>query len=192
MSASYDRQAARDAAIRAMLPLVPEHGWTVRALNAAAGEQAEVLFPGGPAELVEAYIDMATRDMVRAAAPALDGQRLSQKVRALILTRLQQAEPDRQAVRRAVSVLALPGNAGVAAGCTARTVDAIWTAAGDTGTGFSWYSKRAILASVYTATLLYWLGEGRTREEVAAFLDRRLTGVARFGKLTAKVRKLVS
>ena len=192
MMESYDRQAARDAAVRAMLPLVPEHGWTLRALSQAAGAQAEVLFPRGPAELVEAYIDMATREAVRAAAPALQGQRLSQKVRTLILTRLEQAEPDRQAVRRAVGVLALPGNAGVAAGCTARTVDVIWTAAGDTGTGFSWYSKRAILASVYTSTLLFWLGEGRTRQDVTAFLDRRLAGVARFGKFTARVKKVFS
>ena len=191
MTDAYDRQAARDAAIRAMLPLVPEQGWTLRALNRAAGTQAEVLFPGGPAELVEAYIDLATRDMVRAAAPALEGQRLSQKVRTLILTRLEQAEPDRRAVRRAVGVLALPGNTAVAAGCTARTVDAIWTAAGDTGTGVSWYSKRAILASVYTSTLLYWLREGRTRAEVEAFLDRRLAGVAQFGKFTAKVKKVL-
>ena len=191
MTDAYYRQAARDAAIRAMLPLVPEQGWTLRALNRAAGTQAEVLFPGGPAELVEAYIDLATRDMVRAAAPALEGQRLSQKVRTLILTRLEQAEPDRRAVRRAVGVLALPGNTAVAAGCTARTVDAIWIAAGDTGTGFSWYSKRAILASVYTSTLLYWLREGRTRAEVEAFLDRRLAGVAQFGKFTAKAKKVL-
>ncbi len=191
MTDAYDRQAARDAAVRAMLPLVPEQGWTLRALSQAAGTQAEVLFPGGPAELVEAYIDMATRDMVRAAAPALEGKRLSQKVRTLILTRLERAEPDRRAVRRAVSVLALPGNTAVAAGCTARTVDAIWTAAGDTGTGFSWYSKRAILASVYTSTLLYWLREDRTRAEVEAFLDRRLAGVAQFGKFTAKAKKVL-
>ena len=40
--------------------------------------------------------------------------------------------------------------------CTARTVDAIWHAAGDRSADFSWYTKRAILAAVYTATVLYW------------------------------------
>ncbi len=39
----------------------------------------------------------------------------------------------------------------------ARTVDAIWHAAGDRSADWSWYSKRAILAGVYGATLLFWL-----------------------------------
>ena len=71
-----------------------------------------------------------------------------------------------------------------AAACTARMVDAIWHAAGDRSADFSWYTKRAILAAVYTTTLFYWLRD-TSEDDVAtlAFLDRRLAGIGRIGKL---------
>ncbi len=186
MSDSSTRQIARDAAIHALLPLVAQHGWTLPAVRLAAGSNADLLFPGGPAELVEAYIDLADREMAIAAAPVLAEQKLSRRVRTLIATRLDQAEPHREAVRRAAAVLAHPGNGLVAARCTARTVDAIWAASGDTSADFSWYTKRAILAGVYGSTLFYWLSVAGDRERTLAFLDRRLAGVARLGKLRAR------
>jgi ubiquinone biosynthesis protein COQ9 len=184
MTAPPERSAARDAAIDALLPLVPALGWTVSAVQQAAGPDADLLFPGGPADMVEAYIDLADRRMVEAAAPLLAGLRLHQRVRALIAERFVQAAPHRDAVRRAFAVLALPANLGTSARCTSRTVDAIWHAAGDTSSDFSWYTKRAILGAVYSATLLFWLAD-RSADGTAtlAFLDRRLAGVARLGKL---------
>ena len=92
-----------------------------------------------------------------------------------------------EAVRRALAVLALPGNAAVAAACTARSVDAIWQAAGDRAADFSWYTKRAILAGVYTATVLFWLRDDGTDDAATlAFLDRRLADVRRIGGLRGR------
>ena len=63
-----------------------------------------------------------------------------------------------------------------------ETVDGIWYAAGDSATDFSFYSKRATLAGIYAATLLYWLGDRSPGfSDTRAFLDRRLAGVARLG-----------
>jgi ubiquinone biosynthesis protein COQ9 len=174
-----ERSPARDAAIEAMLPLVPTLGWS----RQAAGPDAALLFPGGPAAMVEAYIDLADRRM--AEAPVTE-PRLSRRVRAVLETRFLQAAPHKAAVRRAATLLALPENALLAARCTARTVDAIWYAAGDTSADFSWYTKRALLAGIYTATLFYWMNDSATHESTMAFLDRRLAGVAKIGKLRAR------
>lgn len=176
---------ARDAALRAMLPLVPTLGWSVRALREAAGPDADLMFPGGPVEMVEAHSDLADREMAAAAA-SLAETRASRRVRALILLRLEQAEVDRDAVRRGVSLLSLPGNRLVAARALARTVDTIWIAAGDVSTDVSRHSKRALLAGVYAATLLFWL-RGGDPQETASFLDRRLAGIAAIGRLRARV-----
>lgn len=177
---------ARDSAIDRMLPHVQRLGWTVRALAEGAGPDTDLLFPGGPASMVEAYIDLADRRMIEAATPALVAQRPSARIRTLILERLRQAEPDREAVRRALAILAQPQNLATATRTAARTVDRMWHAAGDTSADFSWYTKRAILASVYGATLLYWLRGTPDEAGVAAFLDRRLAGVAVIGKLKAR------
>ncbi len=120
----------------------------------------------------------------------LSGLRTGARVRALLVLRLQQQRPNREAIRRAVGMLALPHHARLAATCTARTVDTIWYAAGDRAADFSWYTKRATLAAVYSTTLLFWLRD--TSEDDAAtlaFLDRLLAGVGRVGTLRRRAQE---
>jgi ubiquinone biosynthesis protein COQ9 len=188
MMTAPERSPARDAAIDAMLPLVPSLGWTREAARQAAGGQADLLFPGGAPDMVEAYIDLADRRMMEAAAGIAE-PRLSRRVRNLLELRFQQAAPHKEAVRRAAALLANPAHALLATRCTARTVDSIWFAAGDTSADFSWYTKRALLAGVYSATLFYWMSSSATQESTMQFLDRRLAGVARIGKLRARFSK---
>ena len=195
MIAAPERSPERDAAIEATLAHVPFDGWTPTALHrglaslGADPAEARLLFPGGAADMIEAWCDLEDRRMAEAmAAPALAGLRLSGRVRAAIALRLARSRGRKEAARRALGELALPGRAAVAAACTARTVDAIWHAAGDRAADMSWYSKRATLAAVYTATVLFWLHD--TSEDDAAtlaFLDRRLAGVGRIGKLRARL-----
>ena len=158
--------------------------WTIQGLRRDAGPDADLLFPGGIVQVIEAWADLADRRMVAAAAADVAStMSLTARVKSVIILRLQAAEPNRQQVRRALAQLAVPGNAATAARMTARTVDAIWRAAGDHATGFSWYSKRAILAAVYGATLLYWVGAERSPDDMRAFVDRRLQNVALIGRL---------
>lgn len=188
-----ERLAERDAAIEAMLPHVPFDGWTMRALRmglADAGmpaDDAELLFPGGAADMVDTFCDLADRWMEQDAA-TLAETRLTARVRGVIALRFERNRPHREAIRRALAVLALPMNARVAAACSARTVDSIWYAAGDESADFSWYTKRAILTGVYGTTLLYWLRDGsEDGADTLAFLDRRLAGVGRIGKLRGRL-----
>lgn len=184
-----ERSPERDAAITAVLAYVPEEGWTPTALRRAAGPDADLLFPGGAVDMVEAYSDLADRRMeATAAAEGMDGLRLPARVRRVVAIRLEQNRPHKEAVRRGLAVLALPVYAGTAARCTARTVDSIWFAAGDTSADFSWYTKRAILTGVYGATLLYWLRDTSPADEATlAFLDRRLAEVGRIGKVRREI-----
>lgn len=193
-----ERLDERDAAIEAMLPHVPFDGWTRAALVMGlrdAGmpeDEADLLFPGGPADMVATWCDLTDRWMEGAAADLAETS-LTRRVRALIALRLDHIHPHREAVRRALAVLALPGNARVAAGCTARTVDAIWHAAGDRSADFSWYTKRAILTGVYSTTLLFWLRDPSDKAEATlAFLDRRLRDVGQIGRMRARVGSVLA
>lgn len=193
MIAPPERSAERDAALLATLPNVPFDGWTRTALRrglAADGadpRDAGLLFPGGAADMIAAFCDLADRQMAAGLdGPEYAGLRTTARVRAAIALRLEQNRPHREAIRRALAVLALPGNTALAAACTARTVDAIWQAAGDRAADFSWYTKRALLAGVYTATVLFWLRGTDTEADdsaTLAFLDRRLAAVGRIGAL---------
>jgi ubiquinone biosynthesis protein COQ9 len=187
-------QAQRDAIIDALLAQVPFDGWTVKSLRqalAAIGEPPEdapLYFPDGAGEMIEAFCALSDARMEAAAADAgLAAFRIPGRIRSIIAIRLEQNRGHREAIRRALSWLAIPVNAPRAVRITAGTVDAIWHAAGDTASDFSWYTKRGILAGVYSATLLYWLRDSSDDDEASlAFLDRRLENVAAIGKMRKK------
>ena len=183
-------ESQRDALIEAMVPDVPFDGWSRAALRAAArrvgvpAPEALALFPDGPTDFIGCFSRWADRRMLdRLERLPLDQLRVPERVALAVNIRLEIVEPWREAVRRAIGLLALPFNAPLAAKFLYRTVDALWYAAGDTSTDFSFYTKRATLAGIYAATLLYWL-EDRSPgfADTRAFLDRRLAEVARIGQ----------
>jgi ubiquinone biosynthesis protein COQ9 len=198
MIAPPERLPERDAAILAMLPNVPFDGWTKRALRAGiiatgmAADEADLLFPLGTVDMIETFADLADRRM-EAAAALLTETRLPVRVRAIIALRLEQNRPHKEAIRRALAILALPQNARAASACTARTVDAIWHAAGDRAADFTWYTKRAILTAIYTATILYWLRDASEDDAATlALLDRLLAAHARVHRLSRRFEDMLA
>jgi len=182
----------RDEVIDALLPQVAFDGWTMKSVRQALvslgrhPDDAPLLFPGGTAEMIAAYCALADERMVAGAEVA--GLRVPERVRALIARRFAQNVEYKEAIRRALAWLAVPTNAPVAARTAAATVDAIWHAAGDASADFSWYTKRGILAGVYSSTLLYWLRDFSDGDEATlAFLDRRLSNVAQVGRVRKRV-----
>jgi ubiquinone biosynthesis protein COQ9 len=180
----------RAALIEAMLPNVPFDGWSRLALRSAARRvglsagEALALFPDGAAQLVACFsrwVDLRMLD--RLETTNLEPMRIAQRVALAIAFRLEILAPWREAVRRALSVLALPQHAPLGLRLLYETVDATWYAAGDPATDFSFYTKRASLAAIYAATLLYWLDDSSPDfTDTRAFLDRWLAGVAAIGK----------
>jgi ubiquinone biosynthesis protein COQ9 len=182
-------ESQRDALIEAMLPDVAFDGWSRAALRAAARRigmpvaEALALFLDGPADFVACFSRWADRRMLdRLESLPLDQLRVPERIALAVNIRLEIVEPWREAVRRALTVLAMPQHVRMALRLLYETVDGIWYAAGDGATDFSFYTKRATLAGIYAATLLYWL-EDRSAglAETRAFLDRRLADVASIG-----------
>lgn len=178
--------------------VLPAHaafdGWNDTALTASACElgidaaRARLVFPGGAIEMIQAWIETADTDMAEAMiAQGSSLMKIRDRIRTAIWTRFQQAAPHREAVRRAVAILAMPQNAAVAAKTLWRTADAIWRAAGDESADFSHYTKRATASAIYSATLLVWLNdESEGFSETSDFLDRRIDNVMQFERAKAR------
>jgi ubiquinone biosynthesis protein COQ9 len=185
----------RPLLIAAMLPHVAFDGWSEAALLAGARSAgidediARVAFPGGATAMVAAYITRADARLVESlAAQDIMSMKVRERIRRAVATRLEQAEGEREAVRRALAVLAMPQNLPLAAKTLWRTADTMWRGAGDTATDYNHYTKRAILGAVYSATLLVWLDDASEgHAETLAFLDRRIDGIMRFEKTKAKL-----
>ena len=199
---AYGHAVDSDAAaiIAAALVHVPFDGWTTAALVAGAAdsgfsaEDVARLFPGGAVDAVVMHSALADGAMVAAFGSMSDQpDRIHLMIREMILIRLDQAATHKEAVRRGLSLLAVPANALASAKALYATVDAMWRAAGQLDTDISFYTKRATLAAVYSATLLAWIADTTgDRAVIEGFLDRRLQDVARLPKASAPLRSALN
>ncbi|MCB9947614.1 MAG: COQ9 family protein [Rhodospirillaceae bacterium] len=193
-----DTTALKDELLTAALPNIPFDGWSRHSLGYAAEtvgvdpDVAAAAFPDGLGDLLAHFGDWADRQMLAAmeAAPEA-GDDAGQRLLAALRARFDCLAPYKDAVRRAVALLALPVNAGISTRLMYRTVDALCLAAGDTATDFSFYTRRWLLAGVVGAATLYWLNDkSDDHEDTWAFLARRIgsmqaaeRGLARAGSL---------
>jgi ubiquinone biosynthesis protein COQ9 len=186
---------------RALAPLIPKNavfdGWSDKALAMAAAElgvpapRARLCFPGGAPEMIEAWFDAIDRALARAfPLERIEAMKITERIRALVLFRIETINPRKEALRRAAAILALPQNLALAARLGWRAADRMWRIAGDRATDFNHYSKRAILMGVYGSTQLVYLDDdSEGLAATRAFLDRRLSDVGRFEKAKAEWRR---
>src|SRR3954471_8603119 len=171
-------------------------GWTLKAVDTAAGQlgvdavQARLAMPKRQPELVDLCIQEVARALEAWATPErMQSMKIREKIRSLVWRRLEIMGPAREAVRRALAILAMPQNVPLALRIGWRTADRMWRIAGDTSTDFNHYTKRMTLGAVYGSTLLVWLDDqSEGWNETAAFLDRRIDDAMRIEKFKAEWR----
>lgn len=189
-----------DEVCAALAPLVARNaafdGWRAEAVDAAAEqagiapEIARLAFDGGAVAMIDVWFAHIDAEMLKACpAGRLRSMKMSERITTLVETRLDLLAPGREALRRALSVLAMPQHLAKAGKLGWRAADHMWRAAGDDATDFNHYSKRASLAGIYSATLLVFLGdESEDHAETRAFLTRRIASVMKIEKAKARWR----
>ena len=168
-------------------------GWAEAAVNSAAGShgvdpaQARLAISKDQAGKIDLYIRGVDRALEEWFTPErLEGLKIREKIRAIVWKRLEIMEPAREAVRSALSILAMPQNVPTALRTGWRSADVMWRIAGDTSTDYNHYTKRIMLGGVYGSTLLVWLDDqSEGWAETASFLDRRIEDVMNIEKLKA-------
>jgi len=120
----------------------------------------------------------------------LTEMRYRDKVAHAVRLRLEVAGEHREAVRRGMTMFALPMHAADGVRALWGTADAIWDALGDNSQDVNWYTKRATLSGVYSSTVLFWLGDQSDgSRDTWDFLDRRIDNVMQIEKAKAAARK---
>jgi ubiquinone biosynthesis protein COQ9 len=187
----------------ALAPVIAENaafdGWSEEAVVTAAGmtdtdpDVAALAFPGGAIDMIDAWFAEIDRRMLAALPPErLAAMKVREKITALVETRLELLAPNRESLRRALAVLALPQNLARGARLGWRAADVMWRAAGDTATDYNHYTKRGMLAAVYGATVTVFLDdESEGFADTRGFLARRIDGIMRFEKAKAGFLKRI-
>lgn len=187
--------STKDILLDAALMHVPFDGWSDAALAAALEDTgldtttAKAVFPRGAVDMALAYHARGDAQMLAALQAAdLGDMRFRDRVAYAVRLRLEVVE-DKELVRRGMTLFALPPYAADGARALWQTADHIWQALGDTSQDVNWYTKRATLSAVYSATVLYWLGDTSDGDAATwAFLDRRIDNVMQIETLKAKAR----
>jgi len=180
----------------AALAHVAFDGWSDATLIAAAGDvgadmaAVRAVFPRGAVDLAMAFHRRGDAAMLaQLAADDLDAMKIREKITHAVRLRLEVMADQKEEVRRGTTLFSLPVHAADGARALWETADAIWTAIGDISEDHNWYTKRMTLSAVYSATVLFWLGDGSEGHTATwAFLDRRIEDVMQVEKLKARMR----
>ena len=169
-------------------------GWTDAALVSAAEMSgvdpavARLAFKGGAMDMIDAWVASVDAKMEAEFADGrLDNMSIREKIRSLVWFRLEAIMGLEESLRRATAVQAMPQNVPKALKQGWSSADKMWRLAGDTATDYNHYTKRAILGSIYGATLAVFVeDDSEGKAETAAFLDRRIEDVMKFEKAKAQ------
>ncbi|CUK00252.1 rpsU-divergently transcribed protein [Ruegeria denitrificans] len=192
MTVTYED--AKQQLLDAMLTHVPFDGWSETSFRAAIIDcdlddgLARAICPRGAVDLALAFHARGDAAMVeRLKSTDLSELKFRERVAAAVRFRLE-AVPDKELVRRGMTLFSLPTHAADGAKALWQTCDLIWDTLGDTSDDVNWYTKRATLSGVYSSTLLFWLGDDSPdHQKTWEFLDRRIDNVMQFEKLKAQV-----
>ena len=182
----------------ALAPLVARNaafdGWSKSAIDMAARQAgvapdiAQLAFDGGAMTMIDAWFAHIDSAMLNTCpAEKLASLKIREKIAALAEARLDTLAMDREALHRALPILAMPHNLARAAKLGWRAADLMWRAAGDDATDYNHYTKRMLLAGIYSATLMAFINdESENHADTLAFLARRIDDVMRFERGKAR------
>ncbi len=153
---------------------------------------AKLICPNGATDLAAFAHESADQEMIETLQDAAwEDMRIRERISFAVRTRLEIAARNKEVVRRSVAHFALPQNGARGSALIWGTADAIWRAFGDSSEDLNFYTKRGTLSAVYSATLLYWLGEeDADMTSTLEFLDRRIENVMQFEKIKSGLGKL--
>ncbi|WP_170762129.1 COQ9 family protein [Ruegeria lacuscaerulensis] len=194
MTTTYED--AKQQLLDAMLTHVPFDGWSETSFRMAITDcdmddaLARAICPRGAVDLALAFHARGDAAMVeRLKSMDLRELRFRDRIATAVRFRLE-AVPDKELVRRGMTLFSLPIHAADGAKALWQTCDLIWDTLGDTSDDANWYTKRATLSGVYSSTLLFWLGDDSPdHQKTWEFLDRRIDNVMQFEKLKAQVNE---
>ena len=101
-----------------------------------------------------------------------------ERIKQIILLRLKNNQNEKNVIRKTYFTLLLPHHSKVALRSLYKTVDQIWFIAGDKSVDFNFYSKRFILAAIYSSVILYWI-KNQDIKKTTNFLDKQLIKVSK-------------
>lgn len=182
---------AKTRVLAEALNLVPFSGWSEAVVEKAAVKAGydkhfgALLFPGGVLDMIEMFCEQNDAEMVskikKWEAPP---PKVRDKIALALMERILIYSKKKAVAHRTISYMTMPINAITTTKIIWATVDKIWyEAGGDSSTDYNYYTKRLLLAGVYTSAVLYWLqDQSEAFKDTRDFIERRIDNVMTMSK----------
>jgi len=196
MSVSSAHIPVYDKVINCTLKHVPLEGWTLKALNLGAkdaeveSQDVLVFFNHDIDNVISYYSEMLDLQMTQMLESYnLEDMKIRERIALSVMTRLELMTPHRESANCTASYLACPTKLPLASKLLYKTVNIMWYCAGDTATDFNFYTKRGLLAGVYSTAFIYWLNDQSAGfADTRAFVERRISNVMVIPKIKSRIQ----
>ena len=188
-----------NSVISQALKHVPFDGWSNQTLKKVCQElsiptsKLYQMFPRGGVDLAIAFHgrdDSRFLEQFLTDIADQPSRRVRDSIKIALISRLDVAAENKEAVKRSMSLLTSPLYVSDGIRALWNTCDKIWSAIEDDSKDFNWYSKRLILSSVYSATLIFWMeDDSKDFQDTKDFIGRRISDVMAFEQLKVNLRK---
>ena len=183
----------RNQILQEAKPSVIKYGWNENLFSNMVNnsnftlEEMNVLFPKGYNTLIEMYLkEINSKMTVESQKINLIRLRIHERVREIFILRLTIMSKEKKLISKTFFYLLLPHNYKLALKNLYKTVDQMWFLAGDNSTDFNFYSKRAILASVYASVMMHFVNNDNI-DKTIILLNKQLKRVSNIPKIKSRI-----
>lgn len=153
-------------------------------------EEMNVLFPAGYRTLIEMYLEEINMKMTSESQGInLIRLRVHERIRELFILRLKIMSKEKKLISRTFLSLLLPYNYKLASKNLYNTVDQMWYLAGDNSSDFNFYTKRTILAFIYTGIMMHFINNDNI-DETIILLNKQLKRVSKIPQIKSKINDI--
>ena len=149
--------------------------------------EINLLFPDGNKDLINYTLEQLNIDL-QEFCKSIDLIRLPihKRVRKILLSKIEIMNKEKKFYKKIFLSFLLPNKTVSLYKQLYKSIDQIWYLAGDTSVDFNFYSKRLILAGIYSRVILFFFNNN-SQKELESLLDLNLKRVAKIPELKSKI-----
>ena len=174
---------------------IPFDGWNEKIFSTVANDlkipigEIHALFPNNYIDLLKLYLEDSENKMfIDSKKINISNMKISKKIYEIIVFRIKKNLNNKQLIRKTFIALSHPKNSLLGMTSLYKAVDNIWFISGDYSSNFNYYTKRLILAGIYTSVLLFWLNDdSKNLKKTEKFLNKQLKKISFIGKIKRSI-----
>ena len=149
--------------------------------------EINLLFPDGNNDLLEYSLDQLNIEL-QEYCKSIDLIRLPlhKRIRKILLSKIEIMNKEKNFYKKIFLKSLLPNKTFSLSKQLYKSIDQIWYLAGDTSVDFNFYTKRLILAGIYSRVVLFFFNNNN-QNELENLLDLNLKRVAKIPELKSKI-----